>query len=57
VGPGLDATTGQVLKRRLVPASEAALDWLRQLPGPVAVAYEAGPTKFGLARQLTAAGV
>jgi len=30
---------------------------LRELPGPVAVAYEAGPTGFGLARQLTAAGV
>lgn len=26
------------------------------LPGPVAVAYEAGPTGFGLARSLTAAG-
>jgi transposase len=30
---------------------------VRELPGPVAVAYEAGPTGFGLARQLTAAGV
>ena len=27
------------------------------LPGPVAVAYEAGPTGFGLARALTAAGI
>jgi transposase len=27
------------------------------LPGPVAVAYEAGPTGFGLARALEAAGV
>jgi transposase len=29
------------------------LGWLRELPGPVAVAYEAGPTGFGLARFLT----
>jgi hypothetical protein len=28
----------------------AVLDWLRELSGPVAVAYEAGPTGFGLAR-------
>jgi transposase len=41
----------------LVPAGEAVLDWLGQLAGPVAVVYEAGPTGFGLARQLTAAGV
>jgi transposase len=27
------------------------------LPGTVAVAYEAGPTGFGLARALTAAGM
>ena len=31
--------------------------WVAALPGPVAVAYEAGPTGFGLARQLTAAGI
>ena len=30
--------------------------WLAGLPGPVAVTYEAGPTGFGLARDLTAAG-
>ena len=29
----------------------------RPLPGPVAVAYEAGPTGFGLLRALTAAGI
>ena len=28
-----------------------------ELPGPVAVAYEAGPTGFGLYRALTAAGI
>jgi transposase len=45
------------MRRRLVPSAQAVLDWLRELPGPVAVAYEAGPTGFGLARQLTVAGV
>ncbi|MBM7494051.1 transposase [Micromonospora luteifusca] len=57
VGCGLDSVTGQVSQRRLVPTSEAVMDWLRQLPAPVAVAYEAGPTGFGLARQLSTAGV
>jgi len=36
---------------------EGVSAWLAELPAPVAVAYEAGPTGFGLARQLTAAGV
>ena len=57
VACGLDTVTGQTLRRRLVPTADVVLDWLRELPGPVAVAYEAGPTGFGLARQLTAAGV
>jgi transposase len=57
VGCGLDTVTGQVQQRRLVPCAEAVLDWLRELPAPVAVAYEAGPTGFGLVRQLTTAGV
>jgi transposase len=45
------------MQRRLVPSAEAVLDWLGELAAPVAVAYEAGPTGFGLARQLRAAGV
>jgi transposase len=53
----LDTATGQVTRRRLVASSVAVLDWLRELAGPVAVAYEAGPTGFGVARELTAAGV
>jgi transposase len=54
---GLDTVTGQETRRRLVPAADAVLNWLRELAGPVAVVYEAGPSGFGLARQLTAAGV
>jgi transposase len=33
------------------------MSWLSKLPAPVAVTYEAGPTGFGLARDLTTAGV
>ena len=53
----LDSATGQVWSLRLPPATEAVLSWVRSLPGPVGVAYEAGPTGFGLARALQAAGV
>jgi transposase len=37
-----------LFKQRLVPANEVVLDWVKALPGPVAVTYEAGPTGFGL---------
>jgi transposase len=53
----LDSAPGQVWSLRLPPATEAVLSWVRSLPGPVGVAYEAGPTGFGLARALQAAGV
>jgi transposase len=57
VACGLDTATGQTVQRRLVPTAGSVLAWLSELAGPVAVAYEAGPTGFDLARQLTAAGV
>jgi transposase len=53
----LDSVTGQVWSLRLPVATEAVLGWVRSLPGPVGVADEAGPTGFGLARALQAAGV
>ena len=31
--------------------------WVKALPGPAAVIYEAGPTGYGLARTLTASGI
>jgi transposase len=52
-----DWEAGRQWSQRLVPAGEEVLAWVRRLPGPVAVAYEAGPTGFGLARTLTAAGI
>src|SRR5664279_2218173 len=56
-GCGLDTVTGQVARRRVTPTLQGVTEWLAELPAPVAVAYEAGPTGFGLARQLTAAGI
>src|ERR1700738_1669695 len=57
VGCGLDGDTGEVFQRRLTPDHGEIVAWLGDLPGPVAVTYEAGPTGFGLARALTAAGI
>ena len=57
LGCGLDGDTGEVFQRRLSPDHGEIVAWLGELPGPVAVTYEAGPTGFGLARALTAAGI
>ena len=53
----IDGVTGELVQARLTPSHEHIRSWLGGLPGPVAVAYEAGPTGFGLARALTAAGI
>ncbi|WP_445298420.1 IS110 family transposase [Kocuria rosea] len=53
----IDGTTGELLQARLTPDHDHIRSWIGGLPGPVAVAYEAGPTGFGLARSLEAAGV
>lgn len=52
VACGIDTVTGEVSQARLTPDVEELWQWLAQLEGPVAVAYEAGPTGFGLARAL-----
>ncbi|HEV2345636.1 MAG TPA: IS110 family transposase [Actinocrinis sp.] len=57
VACGIDTVTGELLRSRLTPGGADVLDWITRLPGPVAVAYEAGPTGFGLARALRAAGL
>jgi transposase len=53
----IDNEAGEIATLRLSPRTEAIVDWVRSLPGPVAVTYEAGPTGFGLARATAAAGV
>ena len=57
VACALDGDTGEVFQRRLTPNHGEIVAWLGDLPGPVAVTYEAGPTGFGLARALTTAGI
>jgi transposase len=52
----LDTVTGEVVQRRLGTDSGEIRRWLAELAGPVAVTYEAGPTGFGLARDLRACG-
>jgi len=41
----------------LTPSFDHIRAWVAGLPGPVAVAYEAGPTGFGLYRDLTEARI
>jgi len=53
----LDRETGEVFQRRLTPSREEVGDWIRSLPAPAVVVYEAGPTGFGLARYLIDAGI
>jgi transposase len=53
----IDGVTGRVVQSRLTSSFEHIRSWLAERAGPVAVAYEAGPTGFGLYRQLTAAGI
>jgi transposase len=57
VACGIDDDTGEMFRARLGPQPEVILAWLRELPGPVAVTYEAGPTGYGLARFLTGNGL
>jgi len=57
VACGLDGETGQLFERRLTPDHGEILGWVRSLPAPVAVTYEAGSTGFGLARFLTGQGI
>jgi len=52
----IDGVTGELIQARLSPSHDQIRSWVQGLPGPVAVAYEAGPTGFGLYRALTAAG-
>ncbi|KMO71293.1 Transposase [Mycolicibacterium obuense] len=57
VAHAFDEETGHVERARLCPDNDEILDWLHKLRGPVRVAYEAGPTGFGLARALAAAEI
>ena len=53
----IDEQSGEVRVTRVVHRTEGLVRWLGDLEGPVRVAYEAGPTGFGLARACEAAGI
>ena len=53
----LDAETGELQCFRMSGESAGAAAFCAGLPGPVRVAYEAGPTGYGLARELARRGV
>jgi transposase len=53
----VDRGSGELSVRRLSGKTSEVVEFCSDLPGPVRVAYEAGPTGFTLARALDAAGV
>jgi transposase len=57
VAATMDRDTGELGVRRLPGETREVVAFCAALAGPTRVAYEAGPTGFGLARALTAVGV
>jgi transposase len=53
----LDGESGELRTHRLSGKTSEVVEFCRSLPGPTRVAYEAGPTGYGLARALHAAGI
>jgi transposase len=53
----VDAESGEMTVHRLGGETAAVVAFCAGLPGPTRAAYEAGPTGYGLARALQAAGI
>src|SRR4051794_31865900 len=53
----VDSESGELRATRLPGTTSEVVAFCAALPGPTKVAYEAGPTGFGLARALGEAGV
>ena len=53
----LDAESGELRSCRLAAETVKVVGFCAGLPGPTRAAYEAGPTGYGLARALGAAGI
>jgi transposase len=53
----LDGASGELRVLRVPAGREETVEWLRTLPQPVRVAYEAGRTGYGLARACAAAEI
>src|SRR4051794_26366552 len=52
----IDMGSGEVRSLRVPAGSGATVAWLKTLPAPVRVVYEAGATGYGLARLCAEAG-
>lgn len=48
VGCAIDEQTGEIVHRRFGYDPAEAIAWVKDLPGPQNVVYEAGPTGFEL---------
>src|SRR5205814_8531919 len=53
----IDVASGEVRSLRVPPGSDATVAWLKTLPDLVRVVYEAGPTRYLLARACAGAGI
>ena len=53
----LDAESGELRSLRAPTLAAETVGWLEQFRAPVRVAYEAGPTGYGLARACAAVGM
>ena len=53
----IDVGSGEVRSLRVPPGPDATVAWLKTLPPPARVVYEAGPTGYGLARACAEAGI
>ncbi len=46
VGAAIDGDTGELHRRRMSPDNGEILAWVKNLPGPARVVYEAGPRRI-----------
>src|SRR3989475_3367116 len=53
----VDQGSGDARSLRVAAGKEGTVAWLKTLPAPVRVVYEAGPTGYGLARACAGAGI
>src|SRR5437870_12683478 len=53
----IDVGSGELRSPKVPLGPDATLTWLKTLPAPVRVVYEAGPTGYGLARACAEAGI
>jgi transposase len=53
----IDAESGELRSRKLPGTTSEVIEFCGSLPGPTRAAYEAGPTGYGLARAMHAAGM